>query len=73
METNLTPVQRRAIALVIADLLRTLDEQLGFLRPYTVIGCGPSMSTQPQVGFIYLCHRSRFFLIFMDFAARSLS
>jgi hypothetical protein len=31
-------VQRRAIALVLADLLRTLDDRLGFLRPRAVVG-----------------------------------
>lgn len=35
--TNL-PVHRRAIALVLADLLRTLDDRLGFLRPRAVVG-----------------------------------
>ena len=37
--TNIT-VQRQAIALVLGDLLRTLDDRLGFLRPRTVIGYG---------------------------------
>ena len=33
-------VQRRAIALVLADLLRTLDDLIGFLRPQAVVGSG---------------------------------
>ena len=31
-------VQRRAIALVLADLLRTADDRLDFLRPQAVVG-----------------------------------
>jgi len=31
-------VQRRAIALVLVDLLRTLDDRIGFLRPQAVVG-----------------------------------
>jgi len=33
-------VQRRAIALVLVDLLRTLDDRIGFLRPQAVVGSG---------------------------------
>ncbi|KAF8974226.1 hypothetical protein BDZ97DRAFT_3979 [Flammula alnicola] len=33
-------VQRHAIALVLADLLRTLDDRLGFLRPHAIVGFG---------------------------------
>ncbi|KAF9534830.1 hypothetical protein CPB83DRAFT_901776 [Crepidotus variabilis] len=35
-------VQRRAIALVLADLLRTLDDRLDFLRTQAVVGAGQS-------------------------------
>lgn len=31
-------MQRRAIALVLADLLRTADDRLDFLRPQAVVG-----------------------------------
>jgi hypothetical protein len=34
------PVQRSAVAFVIVELLRTLDEQVGFLRPYALVGHG---------------------------------
>ncbi|KAF8165429.1 hypothetical protein B0H34DRAFT_689150 [Crassisporium funariophilum] len=39
-------VQRRAIALVLADLLRMLDDRLGFLRPQAVVGA--SQSSDPE-------------------------
>lgn len=38
--SNLILVQRRAIALVLVDLLRTLDDRIGFLRPQAVVGSG---------------------------------
>lgn len=31
-------VQRSAVAFVIVELLRMLDEQVGFLRPYALVG-----------------------------------
>ncbi|KAL0949733.1 hypothetical protein HGRIS_009773 [Hohenbuehelia grisea] len=33
-------VEKRAVALAIADMLRALDDQFGFLRPLAVVGCG---------------------------------
>ncbi|TDL29625.1 ribonuclease III [Rickenella mellea] len=35
-------VQKRCVAFVLADILRTLDDQVGFLRPQTVVGHGAS-------------------------------
>jgi hypothetical protein len=35
-------VRRSAVAFVIVELLRTLDEQAGFLRPYALVGHGLS-------------------------------
>jgi hypothetical protein len=37
-------VQRSAVAFVLVELLRTLDEQAGFLRPYALVGHGSSLS-----------------------------
>lgn len=42
-------VQNPTIAPVLIDLLRTLDLQLGFLRPYAFIGINGSESDQHQV------------------------
>ena len=39
-------VQRRAIALVLADILRTADDRLDFLRPQAVVG--GSQSADPE-------------------------
>ncbi|KAJ3502176.1 hypothetical protein NLJ89_g9005 [Agrocybe chaxingu] len=38
-------VQRRAVALVLADLLRTLDDRLGFLRPQSIVGSSYSQDS----------------------------
>jgi hypothetical protein len=38
------PVQRSAAAFVLVELLRNLDEQTGFLRPYALIGHGPTVN-----------------------------
>lgn len=42
---NITPVQKRATALVIVDVLRTIDDGLGFLRPHAVTGSKKSSDT----------------------------
>lgn len=47
-------VHRRAIAFVIVDLLRTLDEHLRFVRPCAVVGHDPSMRPEQQVVFFLL-------------------
>ncbi|KAF9469115.1 hypothetical protein BDZ94DRAFT_1208489 [Collybia nuda] len=41
-------VQRHATALVIVDILRTLDEQLVFLRPCALVGHGPLSTPEHQ-------------------------
>lgn len=46
---NSKTVQRQATAFVIVDLLRTLDEQLGFLRPCALIGHGSLVTPEYQV------------------------
>jgi len=40
------------MAFVILDILRTLDDGLGFLRPCAVVSQGKSSNTQHQVGYL---------------------
>lgn len=42
---NIAPVQKRTIALVILDILRTIDDGLGFLRPHAITGSKKSSET----------------------------
>ncbi|KAL5527188.1 hypothetical protein ACEPAG_5979 [Sanghuangporus baumii] len=41
-------VQKRSIALVLTDLLRTLDDQVGFIRPQTLVGHGLAAGASVQ-------------------------
>lgn len=49
-------VQKRAIALAILDVIRSLNDGLGFLRPYALVGQGKSADTNDQVGASPLAH-----------------
>lgn len=44
-------VRRSAIAFVIVELLRTLDGQANFLRPYALVGHGDSSNPNHLVRF----------------------
>ncbi|KAL5508450.1 DCL1_2 [Sanghuangporus vaninii] len=41
-------VQKRSIALVLVDLLRTLDDQIGFIRPQALVGHGLTAEASVQ-------------------------
>ena len=63
-------VQRRAIALVLADLLRTADDRLDFLRPQAVVG--GSQSADPGY-YVELCLYSVNGCLTISMTARNLS
>ena len=44
--TDISLVQKRAVALVMVDLLRTLD--MAYIRPHALVG-GPTANLQAQV------------------------
>lgn len=47
--TNSITVQKRSIAFVLVDIIRMLEDQLGFIRPMALSRHGPSLESSTEV------------------------